>query len=107
MAICLGHARTPRASPIPPFLPFPSTHSPYVCWARRRRKLLVVFGAIFALNPNPAFFLAFRCRSASSAHPPKGDGSQRAQPMRFGGEGSVSRYAPWRQSLAVLQLTSP
>eukprot|EP00964_Phaeocystis_antarctica_P022489 scaffold12479_cov51-Phaeocystis_antarctica.AAC.5 len=47
--------------------------TPYTCAesARRRRKTLVVFGAIIASIPNSAFFLAFRCRRASSAHLPQ------------------------------------
>eukprot|EP00964_Phaeocystis_antarctica_P035716 scaffold20417_cov76-Phaeocystis_antarctica.AAC.2 len=76
MAICLGHARGLPQYPTLPTLPV-HPQSIRVLGAAAATPL-VVFGAILASNPNPAFFLAFRFRRASSAHSPKGDGSQRA-----------------------------
>ena len=55
MAICLGHAHT-QGFPYTTLPLYP--HSIPVLGAAVAR-LLVVFGAIVALNPNPAFFLAF------------------------------------------------
>ena len=80
MAICLGHARTDQGFPYTPRFPHPtlplSTHTPYVCSARRRwsTPLVVVGGITDRLAPQPCLLPCVPSRrQRAAADAPRAD----------------------------------